>query len=146
MNTKQISVFLENKVGRVAEVMQIIAKENINVKALSLSDTTDFGVLRLIVDDPEKCKIVLKNNGLVAQETEVIGIEIEDRPGGLFKVLDILQKNNINIEYMYATVERNRDNAVVIFKVDYKDKAIISLEKNGIVVAGKDDVLKNLSK
>jgi hypothetical protein len=145
MNIKQISVFLENKSGRVAEVMGIIAKEKIDVKALSLSDTADFGVLRFIVDDPDRCVKILKTYDLVAQVTDVIGIEIEDKPGGLYKVLDILGKNGINVEYMYATVERKKDNAIVIFKIDDMNKAIEVLGKNGISVAQKNDVIKNLS-
>jgi hypothetical protein len=145
MNILQISVFLENKIGRAADVMDIIAKEKIDVKALTLSDSTDFGVLRLIVDDPDKCFNVLKDNDFVVQETEVLGIEIEDKPGGLSLVLNILEENKINVEYMYATVERKKGNAIVVFKIDNREKAIEILLKNGIAVATKNDLIKNLS-
>lgn len=117
MNVKQISVFLENKKGRLAEVTNIIAKAKINIKALSLAETTDFGIVRIIVDSPDKCLMVLKNKGFVVQETDVIAIEVRDKPGGLNDVLKLLNKYDINIEYIYATIERRSDKAVVIFKI-----------------------------
>jgi hypothetical protein len=140
MSLKQISVFLENKKGRLAEVTDILGKGNINIKALSLADTSDFGVLRLIVNDPDRCVKILKENEFVAQVTDVIGIEVEDKPGGLFKVLDILEKNNINVEYMYATVEKNKNNPIVVFKVDEKENAKKILAGNNIAVAKNSDI------
>ncbi|HOJ64351.1 MAG TPA: ACT domain-containing protein [Spirochaetota bacterium] len=132
MNIKQISIFLENKKGRLAEVTKYLADNNINIRALSLADTKDFGVLRLIVDDYEKCLKVLKEKEFIAQVTDVIAIEIEDRPGGLYKVLKVIEDNNINIEYMYATVEKNKDSAIVIFRVDDTEKTYEVLKKNNI--------------
>ena len=143
MNIKQISIFLENKKGRLAEVINCLAEEGVNIRALSLADTKDFGVLRLIVNDPDKTRDVLKKNKFVVQETDVIGIEIEDRPGGLSKVLGALDKEGLNVEYMYATVEKSKDKAVVIFKVDEYKKAIEVLSGHGITVI-KSDVLKKL--
>ena len=132
MNIKQISVFLENKKGRLAEVTKFLAENNINIRALSLADTKDFGVLRLIVDNYEKCMKILKEKEFVCQITDVIAIEVEDRPGGLYKVLKIIEDNDINIEYMYATVEKNKDSAMVIFRVDDTEKTFEILKKNNI--------------
>lgn len=143
MNIKQVSVFLENKKGRLADVTNLLEKENINIRTLSLADTKEFGVLRLIVDDPEKCLKVLKENEFVAQETDVIAVEVEDKPGGLNKILNVLNKNNINVEYMYAFVEKKKNNAIVIFRIDDQKKAISSLKENGISLI-ESNVLKEL--
>ncbi|MGA2089929.1 MAG: ACT domain-containing protein [Endomicrobiales bacterium] len=134
MNINQISIFLENKKGRLGKVCDCLAKAHINVRALSLADTKDFGVLRLIVNDPDRCCAILKKNDFVVQETNVIAVEVEDRPGGLRKILALLERNNINVEYMYATVERSKNHAVVIFKVDQQQKAITLLSKNRITL------------
>lgn len=132
MNINQISVFLENKKGRLKQVCASMAKARINVRALSLADTKDFGVLRLIVNDPDRCRAILQKNGFIVQETNVIAVEVEDRPGGLNKILTLLDRNNINVEYMYATTERDKNHAVVIFKVNEQEKAIRILSKNRI--------------
>jgi hypothetical protein len=132
MSVKQISVFLENKKGRLAEVTRTLSTEKINIRALSLADTADFGVLRIIVNDPEKCLDVLKSNGFVAQVTEVVAVEVEDKPGGLARVLEVLDRDNVNVEYMYAYVEKKSDNAIVICKIDDRERALQVLGKNGI--------------
>lgn len=143
MNIKQISIFLENKKGRLADVTDLLAKQNINIRALSLADTAEFGILRLIVDDPDKCAAALKNENFVAQETDVIAVEVEDRPGGLNRVMSVFEKENLNIEYMYAVVEKSKNNALVIFRIDDYKKAIDVLQKNGVSLVSHD-VLKNL--
>ncbi len=143
MNIKQILVFLENKKGRLAKVIECLAEEGINIRALSLADTKDFGVLRLIVNDPDKTRDILKKNKFVVQETDVIGIEVEDKPGGLSKVLETLDKEGLNVEYMYATVEKSGGKAVVIFKIDEYKKAIEALTRSGIAVI-KSELLKKL--
>ena len=143
MKVEQISVFIENKSGRLAEIARLLGESGVNIRALSLADTKDFGVLRLIVNDPDKTRDILKKNKFVVQETDVIGIEVEDRPGGLSKVLGALDKEGLNVEYMYATVEKSKDRAVVIFKVDEYKKAIEVLSGHGITVI-KGDVLKKL--
>ena len=107
MKVEQISIFLENKAGRLAEVTRILGKGGINIRALSLADTSDFGILRLIVNDHEKAKQILKDNGFTVGRTEVIAVEVEDRPGGLNSILEILFKANINVEYMYAFVQQS---------------------------------------
>ncbi|MGA2641864.1 MAG: ACT domain-containing protein [Spirochaetia bacterium] len=132
MSVKQISVFLENKKGRLAEVTKTLSHEKINIRALSLADTADFGVLRIIVDNPDRSLAVLKTRGFVAQVTEVIAVEVEDRPGGLSRILEVLDQDNVNVEYMYAYVEKSRENAIVICRIDDRERAIQILQKNDI--------------
>jgi len=143
MNIKQLSVFIENKKGRLAEVTGILRDNNINIRALSLADTSDFGILRIIVDDPDKAKEVLKDKEFVVKESDVLAIEIEDKPGGLSKVLDVLSSNDIDIAYMYAFVEKKETNAIVIFKVSDNDKTVDVLKNNGISVVSHN-IIKEL--
>jgi hypothetical protein len=138
MSVKQISIFLENAKGRLAEVTRTLSHDKINIRALSLADTADFGVLRIIVDNTERCLSVLKAHGFVAQVTEVIAVEVEDKPGGLARILEVLDQDNVNVEYMYAYVEKKRENAVVICKIDDRDRALQILEKNGIATVGAE--------
>ncbi len=140
MSVKQISVFLENKKGRLAEVTQTLSREKINIRALSLADTADFGVLRIIVNNPERCLAVLKANSFVAQVTEVIAVEVEDKPGGLARILEVLDQDNVNVEYMYAYVEKTRENAIVICKIDDRERALQVLEKNGIAIVRAEEL------
>jgi hypothetical protein len=142
MTLKQVSIFLENKKGRLAEVTRLLAGEKINIRALSLADTTDFGVLRLIVNDAEKCFEILKANNFVAQKTDVIAVEVLDKPGGLQQVLQVFDENDINIEYMYAFVEKKTDNAIVVFRIDQPERAAAILEKNKISVLSSDVISK----
>ncbi len=142
MTLRQISVFLENKKGRLAEVIALIAREKINIRALALADTADFGVLRLIVNDTEKCFAALKKAGYVAQKTEVLAAEISDHPGGLERVLAVFDRADLNIEYLYAFVERKADNAVVIFRTDQPEKAARALSAEGIAVLNEEAVEK----
>jgi hypothetical protein len=142
MTLRQISVFLENKKGRLAEVIGLIAREKINIRALSLADTADFGVLRLIVNDEERCFAALKGAGFVAQKTEVIAVEVSDRPGGLQRVLAVLESGGINIEYMYAFVEKKGENAIVVFRIDQPEKGAKALAADGITVLTRDVVEK----
>ncbi len=140
MKVKQISVFLENKSGRLAEVTQILGKNQINIRALSIADTTDFGILRLIVSDPNTAFKTLRENGFMVSITEVLAVEVPDNPGGLANVLDILGKDSINIEYLYAFVEKASVDALVIFRVENCDKAFEVLKKNKINVLGEEKV------
>ncbi len=134
MQVEQISVFIENKSGRLAEVTRILGEAGINIRTLSLADTSDFGILRLIVNDREKAKAVLKEKGFTVSKTEVVAVEVPDRPGGLSQILQALDRDEINVEYMYAFVERCGENAVIIFRFDETDKAITTLEKNNFSV------------
>jgi len=134
MKVEQISIFLENKPGGLSEVTKILRDAGINIRALSLADTSDFGILRLIVNDVEKAKEALKANGITVGRTTVVAVEVPDRPGGLHSILDILTKEDINVEYMYAFVERSGENAVIIFRFDNPDRAIEILTKGGFQV------------
>ena len=134
MKVEQISVFLENKSGRLSEVTRILGDGGINLRALTLADTTDFGILRLIVNDNRRAVELLKQNGFTVGTTEVVAVEIPDRPRGLADVLDLLGSAAINVEYMYAFVEKRADNAVVIFRFDEAEKAIKTLLKAGVVI------------
>ena len=131
---EQISVFLENKAGRLAEVTRILSDTGINIRALSLADTSDFGILRLIVNDNNKAKEALKQQGFTVGKTEVAAVEVADRPGGLNNILSVLCKAGINVEYMYAFVQQSGNNAVIIFRFDNLDEALRVLDANGIQV------------
>jgi len=134
MKVEQISIFIENKSGRLAEITRILGAAGINIRALSLADTTDFGILRLIVNDVETAKTVLKEKGFTVNKTEVVVVEVPDRPGGLSSLLQTLDANQINVEYMYAFVERCGGNAVIIFRFDETDKAIGTLTGGGFTI------------
>ena len=134
MRAIQISVFLENKKGRLAEVTGILAEAGVNIRALALADTSDFGVLRLIVHDNQKAVTALKSRGFTIGETDVVAVEVEDRPGGLHRILDILHKAGINVEYMYAFVQQSGNNAVMIFRFDNIDEAVNILQENNLTV------------
>jgi hypothetical protein len=134
MRVEQISVFLENKAGRLCEVTRILAESGINIRALSLADTSDFGILRLIVNDNSKAREVLKEKGFTVGKTEVVAVEVDDRPGGLHRILDVLFKANVNVEYMYAFVQQSGDNAVIIFRFDNPDDAVNILRQNDVTV------------
>lgn len=134
MKVEQISIFLENKPGGLEEVTRILKDAQINIRTLSLADTTDFGILRLIVNDVDMASRVLKEHGFRFSRTTVVAVEVPDRPGGLHSILEVLSKNGINVEYLYAFVERSGENAVIIFRLDAPDKAIEVLQKNGMTV------------
>ena len=139
MKVKQISIFLENKSGRLADVTRVLADNDINIRALSIADTNDFGILRLIVNTPEKAWKVLKEKGFTVSETEIIAVRIPDRPGGLAGILNILEKNQINIEYMYAFVGKSGTDAVVVIRIENIDRAIELLQKEGVsLLSGKE--------
>jgi hypothetical protein len=137
---KQISVFLENKEGRLANVTKIIADSGINIRAMSIADTTDFGILRLIVNDPESAKIVLENAEFTVSVKEVLAIGIADEPGSLSKAMASLLENDIVIEYMYAFLGKCQGKALVILKVSDNEKALKSLEAGGIDVISEQEL------
>jgi len=142
LKVKQISVFLENKSGRLAKVSHILGDRRINIRALSIADTTDFGILRLIVSDPDQALAALKAEGLTVSATEIIAVQIPDRPGGLAGVLAILDGAGINIEYMYAFVGKTLDDAVVVFRVEEIDRAIALLGEKGITLLRGEQVYR----
>ena len=139
MKVKQISIFLENKSGRLAKVTKTLGDNHINIRALSIADTTDFGILRLIVSDPATAWQILKEQEFTVSETEIIAVQVPDHPGGLAGIMQLLDDNGINIEYMYAFVGRSGADAVVVFRVEQIDRAIELLQQQGIkLLSGKE--------
>lgn len=139
MKVSQLSVFLENKSGRLADVTRTLADADINIRALSIADTIDYGLLRLIVNDPVKAKSALTDEGFTVAMTEVLAIEIPDRPGGLAGIIDIFSGSQLNIEYMYAFVGTSGQNAIVIFRMQNVDEAIAALQKKGVrILTGEE--------
>lgn len=132
MRTEQISIFLENKSGRLAEVTDLLAKNSINIRALSLADTTDFGIFRLIVNDPARALSLLKEQGFTVASNEVVPVLVPDQPGGLARILAALKGSGINVEYMYAFVQRSEGNAVLIFRFDNTEQAVAALAAAGV--------------
>lgn len=124
MKVEQISIFLENKPGSLEKATRTLKEAGINIRTLSLAETADFGILRLIVNDVEKTNKVLKDAGFRVSKTIVVAVEVPDRPGGLHSIMEVLNKEGINVEYLYAFVEKSGENAVIIFRFDNPEKAI----------------------
>lgn len=140
MLIKQISVFVENRKGRLYSLAKALSDNGIDLKALSISDTAEFGILRCIVNDPEKALKIVKDAGFTASVTEVLGIEVEDNPGGLTQVLKILQDNEIGIEYLYSFVGTMSDNALIIFHVNETEKAFEKLKDSGLKILTEEAI------
>lgn len=134
MIVEQISIFLENKAGRLREVTATLHDASINICAMSLADTSDFGILRLIVDQTEKAKVILREQGFTVGSTSVIAVEVNDQPGGLHHILDVLETSGINVEYMYAFVQRSTGSATLIFRFDRTEAALEILQKHNIPI------------
>lgn len=132
MAVKQLSIFVENRKGTLIEITRSLAAANIDIRALSLADTTDYGILRLIVDDPEKAIAAVKGDGFMASVTEVIAILIEDRPGGFSKPVEYLADSGINLEYAYAFITPKTGEAYVIIRVEDNAAAEKVLADNGV--------------
>lgn len=141
MKLEQISIFLENKPGKLAELIELLRKNDINMRALSLAETADYGIARIIADNPEKTAAVLKEAEYVYSATPVIAVAIPDEPGSLYKVLGVFKDGEINIEYTYAFITRKPGFAYIVFRIDDEktDKAVELLKNNGIeIVTNKD--------
>jgi hypothetical protein len=134
MDVTQVAVFLENRAGGLADVVDVLAKNGVDIKALSLGDMADFGILRLIVPDAERTRTVLKNAGYTADTTRVVAVEVPDRPGGLAEALGALRRHQINVEYMYAAARSRGERAVIIFRVDEIGRAVQALREAGVGV------------
>ena len=141
MTINQISVFLENKSGRLADVTKVLADAQINIRAMTIADTADFGILRLIVNDVDSACKAFEKNGFTVRITKVLGIEIEDKPGGLHAIMETFKNNNINIEYLYVSIFASKKNkAVVIFKVEDIDLGLKIMERNSLVAVSEKDL------
>jgi hypothetical protein len=137
MQIKQISVFLENSAGRLGEVTKVLADADINIRAISIADTADFGILRLIVDKSDQAIAALNKAGFTTRLTDVVAVEIGDTPGSLAKVMELFQKSNVNIEYLYASLEGNLGKAVVIFKMENFELGLKIVTDNGLSMVEK---------
>ncbi len=137
MHIKQISVFLENTAGRLAEVTRVLGNNGINIRAISIADTADFGILRLIVDKCDEAVTALADAGFTVRLTDVLAVEIPDVPGSLAKVMELFQKTQVNIEYLYASLEGEVGKAVVIFKVENIDHGLKIVQEHGLSMVEK---------
>ncbi|MCD6343904.1 MAG: ACT domain-containing protein [Spirochaetaceae bacterium] len=131
MKVTQISVFMENKNGRLAEITKLLASKNISLRAVTIADTADFGILRLIVKEPDRTRDVLLEAGFTARETDVLAVAMEDKPGALADVMELFEKNNVNIEYLYSILAGKGDKADIVFRVEDLERGQILLKQNG---------------
>lgn len=140
MTVEQISVFVENRSGQLGDVTRVLEKAGINIRALSLSDTTDFGVLRLMADNTEKARDALAAAGFTVGTTPVVAVDVADEPGGLGRVLSVLSEHGINVEYLYAYTQQESTRATIIFRFDRTEEAMNVLESRGFRVLGPKDI------
>ena len=143
MKAEQLSIFLENRAGRLADVTHALAEAGVSIRALSLADTSDFGILRLLVKERETAKAVLKEKGFTFGCTAVVAVQVDDRPGGLDDVLQLVSKSGINVEYMYSLIQRTEPRAIMIFRFDKSDLAISVLKEHGFTIVPSDALLSD---
>ena len=139
---KQISVFVENKKGKLVNVISLLGKNDVNIRAMSVADTTDYGILRLIVDVPDQALKALQDEGMAARATDVIAAKMSDAPGGLAAVLEVLKDADIGVEYMYAFLGRIGQEAIVIFKLDDNEKGEALLKEKTFGIMEDEQVYK----
>ncbi len=137
MKIQQISIFLENATGRLAEVTRVLKDGGVNLRAIMIADTADFGILRVIVDDPAKAIDILSKSKFTTKTTDVLAVTISDKVGSLADVLALFEKNGINIEYLYAALDKVGETAVIIFKVEDVEKGLSVVEANGLSFSAK---------
>ncbi len=140
MKLTQISVFLENRKGRLYEVCAILGKAGINIRALTIAETESFGVLRLVVDKPDQAIKLFHENQVTANRTDVVAVEIDDKPSGLADVLKILSDHDLNVEYMYGFMEKSSDKALMVFRFDEPERAGKVLTAAGVNVVTRKDI------
>ena len=140
MAVKQISIFVENKEGRIKKAIDTLAKENINIRALSIADTSKYGILRLIVSDNEKAIAALEKDGFIVKENEVIILAVPDEPNGLNSTLAVFDEKGINLEYLYAFVSSNSDEAIVVMRLENMEKAIDALNESNVKILDENDI------
>ena len=140
MAVKQISIFVENKEGRIKKAIDTLAKADINIRALSIADTSKYGILRLIVSDNKKAIDALENDGFIVKENEVIVLAVPDEPNGLNSTLAIFEDKNINLEYLYAFVSSNSDEAIVAMRLENMEKAIEALNDSNVKILDENDI------
>jgi hypothetical protein len=143
MKIKQISLFVENKIGALKLPCKLLAENKINIFTLSLADTENFGIMRIIVDDWEKAIKLLEKARFTVKVTDVVAVGVEDRPGGLSEILDVLDRENVNVEYMYAFTSGHNDSAVMIFRFEKTDDAVKALQKHGVKTISRAELFVN---
>lgn len=144
MKLKQLSVFLENKPGALSAPCRLLAKADLNIQTFSLADTREFGILRLIVEDPDKARRLLQRHGFAVKLTEVVALEVPDRPGGLAAILDALEGTGVNVEYAYAFTTKSQDSGLLVFRFSDPDAALKMLKARKISAVGSDELSKRL--
>ena len=140
MKITQISVFLENRKGRLYDICSMLGQGGVNIRALTIAETESFGVLRMVVDKPGEAIELFRKNGVTANQTDVVAAEVPDTPGGLANVLKILSDNDVNVEYMYGFVEKHSENALLVFRFDNPERAAQVLRENGLRVVDEKGV------
>lgn len=140
MKIKQLSIFIQNKVGSLSEPLEVLSGNGINIRAMCMADISEFSILRLVVDNPEKGKKVLEKNNFLVKITEIVGVEMDDTPGGLTSILKILKEGNIDIEYLYAFTHDKSDKAILLIHTEDIDEMIDVLEKNNLTLTPAEEV------
>ena len=140
MSVKQVSVFLENKEGKLKKAVNAMSKKGVNIRALSIADSSKYGILRLIVSDNEAAIEALKAEKFTVKETDVIVVGVKDEPNGLNTILEILEKESINVEYLYAFVSTKVDEAIVVFKIEDYEAGMKALKDGGATLLSKEDL------
>lgn len=139
---KQLSVFVENKLGRLSDILEVIGQEGIDISAMAIADTTEFGILRMIVNEPQKACIALKEAGVAVKVTDVIALAVPDTPGGLAKEVKKLKEAGVGIEYMYAFIGKSDDGGMVIARVDNTEEALAALKDSDLQIVDPQDVYR----
>jgi len=142
MKLKQLSLFLENKPGALSRTVRLLARAQFNILTLSIADANQFGILRLILRDWEKAKKLLEKNGFVVKVTDMVAVEVADQPGGLARILDVVEKAGLNVEFMYAFTEKRAGKAILVFRFDDPDSAVKILQQRKVNVVASVDLLK----
>ena len=140
MKIKQLSIFLQNKLGNLSKPLEALSNADVNIRAMCMADTSEFGILRLVVDNPEKGKEVLEKNNFIVKTTEIVGVEMNDAPGGLTSVLKIIKDNEIDLEYLYAFTHEKAGKAILLLHSDDIDNLISTLEKNDVAIVSSKEV------
>lgn len=140
MKIKQLSIFLQNKMGSLAKPLEVLTVADVNIRAMCMADTSEFGILRLVVDNPEKGKEALEQNNFLVKMTEIIGVEMNDAPGGLTSVLKTIRDNNIDLEYLYAFTHDKADKAILLLHADDIEKLIEVLQNSNITIVPSEEV------
>ena len=140
MKIKQLSIFLQNRMGSLSKPLEVLSEADVNIRAMCMADTSEFGILRLVVDNPEKGKEVLEEHNFLVKITDIIGVEMCDAPGGLTSVLKIIKDNEIDLEYLYAFTHDKKNKAILLLHADELDRLISSLESNDITIVSADEV------